>query len=107
MASSKPLGSKELGAYLESKRFKKCLSDNALYTRTSSKGDKVSIPVYVDDLMLVANSKAGLEQAKSDLKAGYKLKELGEISVYLGMQVTRDRSARTISLGLPKYICEM
>ena len=98
---------KELGQFLEAYRFRRCQSDSALYIRTSKTGDQVYIPVYVDDLMLVADNKKGLDDVKMDLKAGYKLKDLGEISMYLGMQVTRDKATRTISLGLPKYISEL
>ena len=75
-----------------------------MYTRLSASGDQVYIPVFVDDLMLVADSMSGLHDTKEDLKAGYKLKELGEISVYLGIQITRDKASKTISLGLPNYI---
>ena len=98
---------KELGAFLETKGFKQCMSDSALYTRTTESGGTVHVPVFVDDLLLVGETKAVIQAAKDDLKEGYKVKELGEVSIYLGIEITRDRRGRTLSLGLPNYISEL
>jgi len=67
----------------------------------------VLILVYVDDLMLLTSSSKLMQQVKEILRRGYKLKDLGPISAYLGLQVTRDKKTRTIDMGLAKYIGEL
>ena len=95
---------KQLGAFLQSKQFTKCVSDSALFVCSKKKEGSTYVPMYVDDLMLVATTIPAMAAIKADLAGEYKLKELGEVSSYLGVQVTRNRAAKTISLGLPKYI---
>lgn len=98
----------ELGAYLVSLGFKRCTTDCALYVRHSvENGQTVLILVYVDDLLLVGHSKSALQRVREELKKGYQISELGDVSAYLGLQVTRDRKAMTLSLSLPKYISEL
>lgn len=93
----------ELGAYLTQLGFKRTLSDSSLYYRHRD-GERVYVLVYVDDLLLLSNREEALQGVKKDLRKVYELKELGPISVYLGMQVLRDWEARTVTLGLPGYL---
>ncbi|CAI7902867.1 unnamed protein product [Closterium sp. NIES-54] len=62
------------------------------------------ILVYVDDMILLADSKADMEQMKQQLQQRLKCKDLGDLTHYLGMAITRDRPARTITLSLSHYI---
>jgi hypothetical protein len=41
---------------------------------------------------------------QSTIGAIFKIKDLGDLSQLLGMHITRDRSARTISLDQSKYL---
>jgi hypothetical protein len=41
---------------------------------------------------------------KAKLGARFKIKDMGELSQQLGMHITRDRSARTISLDQSKHL---
>ena len=95
---------RELGQFLERLGFSKSLTDNALYYRYSKDGTFTFVPVYVDDLMVVAKNNQTIQAFLGDLRSGYKIKELGNISVYLGVQVERDMAAKTVALGLHKYI---
>jgi len=62
------------------------------------------IVVYVDDMILFAESLAALSAVKRDIQGLMQCKDLGELQHYLGMELTRDRSARTISLSQSFYI---
>jgi hypothetical protein len=60
--------------------------------------------VYVDDFTLASNSSDDLKAFKRELMQQFKMKDMGEISHYLGMTMTRDRKARTITLSQQAYI---
>jgi hypothetical protein len=63
--------------------------------------------VYVDDLLLMGEPSGALQKFKGELKAAYETADLGPVSQYLGVQVVRDRSTRSLSMGLPKYTAEL
>ena len=96
----------ELGKYLVGQGFKRCQSDQALYVRFMP-GEVVFVPVYVDDLLVMGEPAQALDKFKQDMKKAFEIQDLGPVSAYLGVQVLRDRSRRTLSLGLPKYISEL
>ncbi|CAI7871841.1 unnamed protein product [Closterium sp. NIES-53] len=86
------------------------LSRLYLFLRSSSRVDEVpfaSLPrilVYVVDMILLADSKTDMEQMKQQLQQRLKCKDLGDLTHYLGMAITRDRPARTITLSQSHYI---
>ena len=53
--------------------------------------------------MLVGSEDERVDRAKRMLEARFKIKDLGEVSTYLGMQVTRNRSEGWLELSLQKY----
>ncbi|CAI7888679.1 unnamed protein product [Closterium sp. NIES-53] len=56
------------------------------------------IQVYVDDLVFATPDRAALAEVKSELQKRHTSTDLGELQRYLGLQITRDRAARTITL---------
>ena len=62
------------------------------------------IVLYVDDLLLIGSSLAEVKQLKADLSARFEMKDLGEAKFVLGLQITRNRRARTLSLSQSGYI---
>jgi hypothetical protein len=62
------------------------------------------IALYFDDIPAACNDATSLTSFKARLGAIFKIKDLGDLSQLLGMHITRDRSARTISPDLFKYI---
>ncbi|CAI7852387.1 unnamed protein product [Closterium sp. NIES-54] len=65
---------------------------------------RLYILAYVDDLVLLAEDSADLAAVKKALQARLLCKDLGEIRHYHGMEIRRDRAARTISLSQSFYI---
>ena len=82
--------------------FTQSTSDPSLYIRQSSSG--LFILVYVDDMTLVSDSLEELVLFKKQLQEQFSMKDLGELTHYLGMDVTRDRKARTITLTQSRYL---
>ncbi|CAI7795088.1 unnamed protein product [Closterium sp. NIES-54] len=56
------------------------------------------ILVYVDDLVFATADTAGLAHVKSELQKRHTCTDLGDLRSYLGLQITRDRAQRTITL---------
>jgi hypothetical protein len=60
------------------------------------------IAMYVDDTPAACNDATWLASFKAQLCARFKIKDLGDLSQLLGMHITCDLSARTISLDQSK-----
>ncbi|CAI7857852.1 unnamed protein product [Closterium sp. NIES-53] len=54
--------------------------------------------VYVDDLVFATADTEALTLVKSELQKRHTCTDLGELRSYLGLQITRDRARRTITL---------
>ncbi|CAI7881184.1 unnamed protein product [Closterium sp. NIES-54] len=54
--------------------------------------------VYVDNLVFATADMVSLADVKSELQRRHTFSDLGELRHYLGLQITRDRAARTITL---------
>jgi hypothetical protein len=62
------------------------------------------IALYVDDIPAACNDATWLASFKAQLGARFKIKDPGDLSQLFGMHITRNRSARTISLDQSKYM---
>ena len=62
------------------------------------------ITLFVDDLLIFSNSLLRMKAVKQKLSTLYKMKDLGEAQYILGIQITRDRAKRTLSLSQTGYI---
>lgn len=62
--------------------------DHSLYTKKSS-ADLVIILINVDDLLITGSISALVEEAKTTLHKNFKIKDLGELKYFLGIEVMR------------------
>jgi transposase InsO family protein len=62
------------------------------------------IALYVDDLLIACSSTVELNKLKRDLTTQFDMEDLGEATFILGIDITRDRPRRTISIGQSAYI---
>ncbi|ETW77457.1 hypothetical protein HETIRDRAFT_247227, partial [Heterobasidion irregulare TC 32-1] len=58
----------------------------------------------VDDLAIFASLRRHLEKIKEGLKQIFEMTDLGPIHWLLGIEIKRDRQARTLSLSQAAYI---
>ena len=49
----------------------------------------VILVLYVDDSIITGNNEAHIKQVKEELKAGFKMTNLGELHYYLGVEVSQ------------------
>jgi hypothetical protein len=77
--------------------------DPCIYTFRT--GDMfVMIALYVDDIPAACNDVAWMQAFKVTLGARFKIKDVGDLSQLLGMHITRDMYARTISMDQSQYV---
>jgi hypothetical protein len=62
------------------------------------------VAIYVDDLLLFSNSKSEAARMKVELGREYEMKDLGNARWFLGMEITRDRTTRSLALSQRQYI---
>lgn len=83
--------------------FKRCESDNCLYTKFDGK-TVAFVLLYVDDLCLISNSMERMNDIKSALSAEFEMTDIGPIDTFLGMHVQRNERTGTLSMGQTQYM---
>ncbi|CAI7750549.1 unnamed protein product [Closterium sp. NIES-54] len=78
--------------------FAPSTADPSFFLRTDTSLPQFYIFVYVDDLVFATADTAGLAHVKSKLQKRHTCTDLDELRSYLGLQITRDRAQRTITL---------
>ncbi|CAI7800714.1 unnamed protein product [Closterium sp. NIES-53] len=78
--------------------FAPSTADPSLFLHTDTSLPPFYILVYVDDLVFATADTAGLAHVKSELQKRHMCTDLGELRSYLGLQITRERARRTITL---------
>jgi hypothetical protein len=93
----------KLHAVLTEIGFVRSEADQGLYTIRWG-GEVLHLAVYVDDFGLFANGRRILLEVKSRLASAFTVKDLGEMRFCLGLEVTRNRKLKTLSLSQRPYI---
>jgi hypothetical protein len=91
-------------AALISLGFQRSQSDPCLYLRDMGTDRAMIVTIFVDDMLIGSKSLEAIEQFKADITAKFKMSDLGEAKLCLGIEIRRDRSLRTLSLSQPRYI---
>ncbi|CAI7927285.1 unnamed protein product, partial [Closterium sp. NIES-54] len=78
--------------------FAPSTADPSLFLRTDTALPPFYLLVYVDDLVFATADTAGLAHVNFELQKRHTCTDLGELRSYLGLQITRDRAQRTITL---------
>jgi hypothetical protein len=90
----------KLDTVLNDLGFIKCKVEHGLYTRVRN-SYRLVVGVYVDDLIIMGESRSELSAFKAEMKKVFKMTDLGALSYYLGIEVHQDD--RGISLCQTKY----
>ncbi|CAI7806142.1 unnamed protein product [Closterium sp. NIES-54] len=78
--------------------FAPATADPSLFLRTDTSLPPFYVLVYIDDLVFATADTEALTLVKSELQKRHTCTDLGELRNYLGLQITRDRARRTITL---------
>ena len=75
-----------------------------MYKRQFGTSDTISIlTLYVDDLLLLGGNTPVLQELKRKLMNRFTMTDMGDVSLVLGMQITRDREAGTLTISQEHY----
>ena len=86
--------------------FKENDVDNCIYTKTNY-GKFIILVLYVDDILLASSDKRLLHETKGFLSLDFDMKDLGEASYVLGIEIHRDRTKGMLGLSQKAYIEKM
>ncbi|CAI7785319.1 unnamed protein product, partial [Closterium sp. NIES-53] len=78
--------------------FAPSTTDPSLFLRTHTLLPPFYVLVYVDDLVFATADTEALALVKSELQKRHTCSDLSELRSYLGLQITRDRAQRTITV---------
>jgi len=82
--------------------------DQCTFTKRTRSGQLIILAVFVDDIIYMFDKadEKEMEQIKFELMRKFKIKDLGDATSMLGMQIKRDRATRTIELDQQQYIIQ-
>ncbi|CAI7733536.1 unnamed protein product, partial [Closterium sp. NIES-53] len=84
--------------------FAPSTADPSLFLRTDTTLPPFYVLVYVDDLVFATADTKALAHVKSELQKRHTCTDLGELTSYLGLRITRDRAQRIITLTLSHMV---
>ena len=87
-----------LDAFLIGLRFKRSISDETLYFKKD-----IWVLVYVDDLFLTGMP-TEIKELKQQLKNEFRMKDLGSMRSFLGMEILRNRPQKLLFLNQTQYL---
>lgn len=83
--------------------FVENIVDQCIYLKVS--GSKYTFLVlYVDDILLASNNLGMLHETKQFLAQNFDMKDMGEASYVIGIEIHRDRAGKSLSLSQKAYI---
>ena len=95
-----------LKAALTEMGFTESAADPGLFTSTNQ-GARTIVLTYVDDILIVAPGTAAIAITKRGIMGAFAARDLGPATFFLGMDITRDRSAGTIKLSQHRLTADL
>ncbi|EGD82714.1 hypothetical protein PTSG_12008 [Salpingoeca rosetta] len=93
-----------LDAWMREQDFVATATDACIYRRTCKGGKVMWVAVYVDDLLIFADSDSDMAAFKKAISKRFKMKDLGSPDICLGIKVQHDRKARTVTMSQEHYL---
>ena len=87
--------------YLTQEGFVQSLADPCVYVRTTDSGQVIAI-VWVDDIIIAGSNTGVLKEFKESLMMRFKMKDLGMLSWFLGIQFKCENGC--IEMSQSKYV---
>lgn len=85
------------------------VADPGLYlcTRDEPAGERIVLLVYVDDMLLASPSAEAVEQAKEVLLSTFDARDMGSMSDFVGMHITRNLQQGTLKISNERMIADL
>jgi hypothetical protein len=75
-----------------------------LYSFKVKNGRFIFLTLYVDEILLASSDVSLLQETKKFLSSNFDMKDLGEASYVLGIEIHRDRTKYALGLSQKVYI---
>jgi hypothetical protein len=85
--------------------FNPSAADPALFIKPGV--NSVFLLTYVDDILVITQHDAEVMETKAPILAVFDARDLGKATCFLGMDIHRDRNARTISLAQSRLTADL
>ena len=95
-----------LSQFILSIGFTRLRSDTCVYVKKSKTNELIIIAVFVDDMPITYHKRDEQEwlEIKQQFMKRFRMKDMGECKLILGMRITRNRSSRTLTIDNQVYI---
>lgn len=80
--------------------------DRCVYTFHVNE-EPIHVEVHVDDLLVCGSDINAVNHVKAAVAEHFKVRDLGEVKSYLGMEVKWNRTARSVSLANPRHTLDL
>ncbi|KAJ3473640.1 hypothetical protein NLI96_g12898 [Meripilus lineatus] len=90
--------------FVETLSYTRIHPDYCVYIKTFTDSDLVIVIIHVDDMALLGTTITIINRAKDEIRPHLNVTDLGEIQTFVGLKITRDRSAHTLTISQPHYI---
>jgi hypothetical protein len=71
------------------------------------KTDTAFVSIYVDDILIAGKEMATVDSVKKSLMSVFEARDLGEAKFFIGLEIERDRKARTLKISQKNMVTEL
>jgi hypothetical protein len=93
----------KLNDVLSKEKFIRSQNDYCLYTRIN-KDERLYILVYVDDILIIGSDINKVESIKYMLSSNFEMKDMGDVSCYLGININQNLNENIIEIDQKRYL---
>ena len=91
--------------FMKESRYKQSQGDHTLFIKHSTTGGVTTLLVYVNDIIVTVNDEREKHEVKQKLATGFKIKKLGKLKCFLGIEVAY--STQGIFISQQKYVTDL
>lgn len=95
---------KRFDDFVRSKGYVRSDYDSCVYFKKNEKEEYVYMLLYVDDILIASTNKSDVNKLKAVLGSEFDMKDLGDAKKILGMEITRDRDNRELTVSQEGYL---
>lgn len=93
----------KLDEMLQADGAHKTVADPCMYKWDQDEHGLICAIVHVDDIAIFAPTIGGVDMVKGIVKKSFEIRDLGEVTDFLGMRVKRDRASKMLALSNPGH----
>jgi transposase InsO family protein len=97
---------RKFNKFMIAEKYKKLETDNCLYIKKINE-EILYVSIYVDDILVMGSTENEIENLKVKLKENFKMKDLGLLSYYLGINIKQDFEKEIITLSQETYLLNL